>query len=302
MSANTSKQFIGYVIGKKTGGTGSPAVGTYLYIPITGLRPRDPENNQYPAMVNKTAFPSVKILGKRTPSLEWSTYLSSSWATSAILTSLIASFDANNDADTWAWFVNDGTTGGTWSNRVFDGCKGVALSLAASASGGGIGVNFGCIAQSAQGTTSFSGSTYSTDAGLRYDVSNLDYGGNFTIGGGAGTGTTADLVRGWRASIIRGGSYDFFFNGTLYPAATSSGMMGGTFQLEQSPLYSVSPGTSAVIRIGAASGGVVTPSITMTLKMSHDEDVLDLDAGFGDLFRGFTLIDTSAGGANIAFS
>jgi hypothetical protein len=302
MSANTSKQFIGFVIGKKTAGTGSPAIGTYVYIPITGSRPRDPENNTYAMGPNKTAFPSLKTYGKRTPSLEFSTLIKPSWASSVLFTSLIASFDANNDVDTWAWLLNDGTAAATWSNRVFDGCKGVGLKIAQSAQGGGIGLNFACVAQSAQGVTSFSTATYVTDAGNTYDVSNIDYGGNFTIGGLAGSGTTADLVRGYSASVLRGGSYDFFFNGTLYPAATSSGMMGGMFQLEQSPLYSVSPGTSAIIRIGASSGGVVTPAITATIKTSHDEDVLDLDAGFGDIFRGFTMIDTSAGGQNITFS
>src|SRR5579871_800821 len=111
MSGNTTKPFVGYVKMKKTGGTASPAIGTELTLPITASKPRDPRNTSYPTGVNKSAFPSLAVLGKRTPTLEIRTLLQASWLSPAFLTSLIAAFDGNGDGDQWGILLNDGTQG-----------------------------------------------------------------------------------------------------------------------------------------------------------------------------------------------
>src|SRR5262245_4015563 len=179
MSASVSRNYLGYVVGKKTGGTATPAIGTQIMIPVTAIRPRDPKNNAYPPAVNKSAFPSLVILGRRTPSIGWSTFLKSSWVTAAVLNSLINSFDANGDADTWSWMIQDGEASGTWSSRVFDGCRGVMLSLSGSGAGGGVALDYSAIAGTAQGSTSFTPPS-GPDCGYELDVSQVDFGASPT--------------------------------------------------------------------------------------------------------------------------
>jgi hypothetical protein len=89
-----------------------------------------------------------------------------------------------------------------------------------------------------------------------------------------------------------------FYNGSLYPGNTSSGMLGGNFQLEQSPKYSISPGASCTVRLGP----IGTPIVTATVLVNNDEDVYDVMAGFGSVLRTYTLIDTVSCGDPITFS
>jgi hypothetical protein len=275
------------VLGKKTGGTNLPPIGTEIMIPVTAIRPRDPKNNVYPPAVNKSAFPSLIILGRRTPSIGWSTFLKSSWLTPAMLTSLISAFDVNGDGDMWSWLINDGTTGELWSERVFDGCRGVMLSMSGSGAGGGIALDYSAIAMTAQGTTTFATPT-GPDCGYEIDVSEVDFGAT----------PSADLVTGWRLNAVRGGSYDMFYNGSLYPSGSSSGMLGGNFQLEQSPKYTVSPGAGITVRLGP----IGSPILTVNALLNNDEDVYDVAAGFGSVLRTYTLIDTIDCGNPLGFS
>lgn len=287
MSANLVKNFLGYMQLQKTAGSGAVVNGTTFQIPFNSMQPRDPKNNAYPNPVNKDAFPSIVILGKRTPSLSFTAFLKSSWCSAALFNSLLTAFDANNDADEWAIKINDGSTGGAWSNRIFDGCRLSALSFAQSAASGGVLVSFGFLAKTGQGSTVF-GAASNPDAGFLVDVSQIDFGG----------APTANLVRGYQIACLRGTAYEMFFNGTYYPDATASGMLGGQLILEQSPKYTVSPGSSFVARLGP----IGTPILTATMLVNPDEDVYDIAPGFGDIFRRYSLIDISAGGAPVLFS
>lgn len=293
--SNTPKNFLGYVQGKKLVGTGSPAVGTQVNIPVHSVNPRNPLNNIYSLMMNKAGFNAIVTRGRNTPSIGFSTSLKTSWcagsgAGAAILTSLISSFDTNagslNDADSWAWHTNDGTTGGSWSDRYFDTCRGAAMSLACSGSGGAISMDYAALAKTGAGSTSFS--AYSTDTGSMLDVSQVDFGAS----------PAADLVDGWRVNLLRGEAYSMFFAQSYDPYDVDSGAFGGTLELVQSPQYTLTPGSSLVIRIGP----IGSPVLTLTMKVNFDEPVYDMSGGLGRIIRRYTLIDTASGGNPCVFS
>lgn len=325
-----TKPFAGYVVIKKTAGNGPVANGTQAVIPIVSSQPRDPKNNQYPTVVNKTANPSTIILGKRTPSISFSTYLKSSWPAAFetspgagdglanFLSSLIKDTGnptdltgvTNWETDEYAILLNDGTQGGTWSSRIFDGCKCQQMTISCNSQGGGINMELSFLAASASGATSFNVASINPDAGYFYDTSDIDFGGLFTLNVGNGLyygisgSATADLVRAFRLNLLRGQAYNMFFNGTLNPAGVSSGMFGGTLQIEQSPLYTHSPSSQFTARIynSSASGGSPQRDLTIACVINNDEDVLDETTQFGNLIRTYTLIDSSTGGDPAAFS
>lgn len=295
---NVPKNPVGYVLMKKTAGGATPAVGTQLLIPVIATQPRNPLNNQYPQGVNKSMFTTNLIKGTKTPSIAFQSYLKTSYVTPAFLTSLIDSFDTNQDSDTWAIYLNDGTQSATWSNRIFDGCKCAAMQIAHSKAAGGTTIECAFLAQTASGSTSFTLTGLNPDAGEFFNSSQVDYGGLFNIDGSGLAGSTADFVRGWRLNLMHGQAYNMYSNGTLDPAAVSSGKYGGTVQLEQTPLYAISPSSSFVVRIGPSG----SPAVTATCLVNLDEDVYDVAGGFGTLLRTYTLYDNSAGGNPCVFS
>jgi hypothetical protein len=69
VSASVERGFAGYGILKKISGSGPITNATEILIPAMEWTPRAPRNNAYPPMVNKSAYPSVVVLGKRTPSI-----------------------------------------------------------------------------------------------------------------------------------------------------------------------------------------------------------------------------------------
>lgn len=286
MSANTTKGFRGYGIAKKAGGAGAWVLGTEVNFPAIRYVPRNPLNNQYLPMVNKTSHPSIVVIGKRTPSLTVHTAMKASFCTVANLNSLIFSTDSNGDSDEFAWLVNNGA-----ASRKFDGCRCAAMSISANAGGGPVGFELGFLAKTAEGATSFSGAG-ATDAGQLVNAAQIDF----------GSSPTASLVKAWRLNVIRGQAYDFFFNGTYYPADTSSGMLGGTFQIEVSAASATVPSSSATIRLFTGVPESLVLHSTWTLLLNLDEDVEDVDTGFGTLIKTYTLIDTSAGGAPVSIA
>jgi hypothetical protein len=286
--ANRPKGTAGALFLQKISGSGAVANGTQYYIPVTGVQISDPENVAYVPMMNKDMFLANAVKGQRTASISFQTLLKSSYCIPALFASLTGSFDSGNDADIWAICVLDGSTGGAWTTTILDGCKLMGMSISHSAAGGGIGVGFSFLAQNASGTTSFT-TTGNPDAGFMLDSSMVDYGGS----------ATADLVDGWNINLMRAQAYDQFTNPGLYiPAGISSGQLGGTLTLSQSPLYSISPTATFTIRLGPNG----SPLMTITNKVNLDANVRNLGPSLGSHRREYTLVNLSTGGNPCIFS
>jgi len=289
MPALVSKGFVGAVTLQKTGpasGGGPLAVGTEQTVPVLEFDPRDPTNVRYPAIVNKAAFPTVSVVGKRTPSVNIRTALMS-WATANFLNSLILSTDANGDTDQFAVRDFNGS-----QTRIYDRLRCASLTLRGANGGGPIGLEFGGPVTTAQGGTSFV-STAAPVTGSLYTSAAIDFGATGAV--------TADLVRRWQLTLTRSADYQSFCDNTLYAADTVSGPLTGTLRLEQSDLATKVPGASVTIRIFPAVGASV-PALTITAKLSSDEARLSHDTGFGNLVNLYTLIDTAAGGTPVTIA
>jgi hypothetical protein len=279
MSANTERGFIGYGKLKKTGGSGPFTNAAEASIPAMQWIPRSPLNNSYPPMVNKSAYPGLVVLGVRTPSVGIRTCMKSSWCTAALLNSLVFTSDTYGDNDAFGIIVNAGET-----TRVYDNARCAAISLAGAAAGGPVAMEFGFLASTDVGATTFAG--YTADAGQLINRAQIDF----------GSSATANLVRSFRISWVRGVGYDMYYNQTYYPSDTSSGMFGGTLALEMSSKATVIPSTAGTIRFFTGVPGSLSLYMTMAFLLNLDEEVHDVDVGPGVLVRSYSLIDLSAAG------
>lgn len=280
MSANTAHGNLGYGQLEKLGGSGAIVTGTEIFIPATVWMPRSPKNNAFPPMVNKSAFPANVVKGKRTPSCGFQSMWKTSWGTVNLFNSLMFSVDANGDNDRWSWRGFNGKT-----SRIYDGARCAALSLASNAAGGPVLVECGFLAETDQGITSFIAPA-GPDAGYLVNAAQIDF----------GAAATADLVSAWRINWIRGVGYDWYFNQTYYPAGTSTGLFSGTLQLIQSPEALVVPSTAITIRFHTGEPGALVLFASFSCLIFHDEDVEDINVGFGEVIRSYTFIDIAAGG------
>lgn len=278
MSSNISRGFLGSVIMQKISGSGAMGSGTsnQVIIPVFSFEPRDPYNYSYPPLVNKLAYQNTTVLGKRTPSANLATAAKASWFTSTILNSLIVTPDANGDTDVFA-FSDDSNTGTT---RIYDACRCAALSLSGRNGGGPINVEGGFLVKSAQGTTTFA--TTVTDGGALISGCAVDFGST----------ATATLVRAWRLNLIRGLNYDMWVDNTQYADDTSSGMLGGTLQLEQSPKATVQPSATVTLRF-ATTIASTTKIVNIACALNLDEDYQPHVNAVGNLVKTYTLLTTT---------
>jgi hypothetical protein len=278
---------MGYAQIKKTAGTGTPAIATQFNIPVTSVNPRTPLNNVYPMMENKNQYPANSIRGRNTPSCGFSTYLKTSWVTAALMNSLISQFDTNNDGDAYAIHLNDGTTAGTYSDVYFEGAKGSVLTLSGAGAGGGVAMSWAALAASTTQVATYT--AFSVDPGALLDASQIDFGAS----------ATADLVETWTLRLLRGAAYTMFFNAGSYdPFAVDCGAFGGSVDLIQSPQFTLSPGTSFIIRIGP----IGSPVLTATCTLNRDEDIYDRDIGMGRIVRRYTCVNLATGANPVVFS
>jgi hypothetical protein len=278
---NVSKEFLGYYVMKKTAGQSSPSVGTQIYLPVMSVDPRNPVNNTYPGVVNRSAAPSVVVRGKKTPRIRVLSCLKASWATYVNLNSFIGGSPSYLDT---TQFDTDQYGIGLYEpvmnvTRVFDGVRFSQMTVAYTAAGGPIGFALAGIGvygdSEAASPTGFSAPT--TDAGQLYNTADV------TISG-------ADQVRSMRIDILRGQGYMMYSDGTYYAAQTATGMIGGALTLEQSPTASTVPTSALTMQVGPASTGV-----QFVCNINLDDPVREFTTRFGTIVRSFTLIDTAAG-------
>lgn len=286
MSALTTKQFAGWGVLKKTdptSGGGAIAHDAEVTIPSMVFNPRDPYNNVYVPVVNKSAYPSTMVLGKHTPSVGIRTVARTSFVTKSYLESLLLTTDANGDTDQWCIAMNDGVTTRKWGKS-----RCAALSLAGNGMGGPLALELGFLTADPASTESVS--TPSTVVGTVLNSAMVDF--------GASTPPTG--IRSWRLNLLRGVAYDMFMGGkTLYPDDTSCGMLGGTLDLEFSPGGANIPSSTFTLRMYTGTPASPTLHLTLALALNLDEPVLTVDTGFGNQVNTYTLIDTGAGGCPV---
>src|SRR5581483_10706154 len=68
--------------------------------------------------------------------------------------------------------------------------------------------------------------------------------------------TGFDQDRSFVLTLFRAQAYQFLSTQTLYAAGITSHAIGGSLAIEQSPTYSTTPSSSAVIQIGPATSGI----------------------------------------------
>lgn len=287
MSVHKSKDFLTWVAVQKTAGQATPTVGSQFSFPVGALQPRNPVNFTYPAVINSQGAPSVKVQGKKTPSVTIvGLPLKTSWWTGAtglnFVSDLIAAstsfLDSNNNSSEYAIGVGNSST--VIGTQVYDGGKCMQMSLYETAPGGGVTLDMGFLARygdsEASVPTTFS--TPSTDAGSLIDVSNVDF------------NSTADGVESWRLTLMRPQAYTMYCDGTIYSDALQSGAFGGTFTLTQASLATTIPSTTVTIKIGTTPNG-----ISLVLNMQLDERVYDRAPSLGVITRTYSLIKSTAG-------
>jgi len=241
-------------------------------------------------MVNAAAVNTLIIEGGRTPSLTVTTILKSNYAVAALFNSLLLSFstDVNNmnDGDTFALRLNDSRPSTqNWATRVLLGAKCVAVTFTQSAAGNGCQVDLGFIGTSFQGIdTGFP--AYVSAAGYMLDKSQVDFGPNLTLANMRSPS--------FRLGVIRAGSYQFYFNSTLYADHVASGMIGGQFEIDQSPDYLATMGTGLVnpayVRWGPVGG---SPLLTATFACNFNRPLYPLSAGLGQINFAYDFVNPS---------
>lgn len=287
-----SRDFLGWAsIKKLSGDSTGVSAGTQINIPSALVMPRNPNNVGYMPSINAQNSVSLKVVGKKTPSVALSTYVKSTWFTAGLLKSLILDIDSDYDTDVYSLGVNDGTT-----TRVWDSMRCNSITLSQAAEGGPISCDIGFTAIYGENEAAVP-TTYTTatgDCGSLVDVAHVDFGASGSV--------TADYVKGWTLSIIRPQGYVFEIDGTLYAADTISGMLGGALTLTQSPNATVSPSAAATIRIFTAGAVPSGTGVKLDMVTSLDEYIRDHRPTFGTTVRSYTLIDLCGANAITAAS
>lgn len=268
-----------------------PTGGSTFYLPAQMGRPRNPKNNSYLPCINMTSFPSIKVPGRKTPTIQIATYLKSSWAFNATDASIFfnaammnLATDGNGDLCTKEYAIGlYEPTAAAW--RVWDGCKLMLLGLSQDAIGGPLSVEMAFRAiygesEKTGGATSFSLPS-NPDGGNVTDVSQVVFKDGSSV-------VTADQVKSWRLSKVRGQLAQDSINGTLYADAITSGQYSGVLTLEQGRLASVVPTTSCAWKIGVSGSGFMISTL-----LSLDEMITDMSPGFLNQANTWSLFDTS---------
>lgn len=287
--AYAEKDFLGLVALTRTAPT-ADTVPTYL--PSSVARPRNPLNNTYLPVIDRTGYPSIYVQGAKTPDIAVAAYIDvTTWTIAAMLNDLIvvpAASDPNLDTVTWSVGLYQAIAG-SW--RSYDGCKCARIDLDGDARGGPIRcvMHFNSIyGDNEASTPKFSG-TFPASV-----PTTAQYHGPLS-GTGKVSFTGADQVYSWRLTLVRGQAQQKFQDGTPYAADIASGGFSGVLTLEQSPTASTVSSTSLTLKINSATAGVGT-NLNVALALNLDEYVQEKTTGIGSMVHTYSLIDVTAGG------
>lgn len=282
MANYTAPGILGWIGLQKTGGAAaSPTVGTTTYVPGIAY-PSNPFNKAYPAVINKAGFQTVIVLGKKTPSIALQLPVKTTWFTAVNLNDIIGTnLDANSQTGKYAINVYDGSAvaygNSTNGNRVYDVSRCAQITISQRSEGGPLACDLAWLSlygDSEMGTpTSFAAPA--TDPGSLTDITKVSW------------NSTADQVRGFALTMLRGQGYVMYDDGTVYGTDLATGAFGGTLVMDQSPTASIIPSTAATIQIGSAGAGV-----QFALALSLDENHQPHTTALGNIRRTFTLYKT----------
>jgi len=301
-----TKEFLGLAALK-------PASGTTMVIPVMRAMPRNPLNMAYPALVNKSAYPSQVVMGKRTPGLSIVSLGKNSWLTADFVNDLLFTRDSNGDTKLWDIGVWEPTTG---LLRVWHNARAASLALQqgptgelgveimflathGNSEGGGAGGGEWANPFSADGTYD-SGvwptgvwlwTSLTADAGVATGIIDVDF-------AGGGIATLSD-VRSWRLNMMVGQGHIHHVDGLRYPSDVASAMFGGTFIIEQAvgAATQVAKEVQGTVVIGINTNKTSgTGRFKITALIYMDETRRDAEVGFGYEMKSYSLIDISAGG------
>lgn len=291
------RDFLGWLVGKKIG----PSGGSQINVPAAMWRPRNPLNNSYLPSFNNSAYPSIVVYGKRTPTFLFQAAWKRSWVTAANINSWLFN-QTNGDTDTWSWAARQATAG---IYRRYDYGKCMQFDCGQASQGGPVSVScawdtvFGCddandpqilnmpgLAAAPANVTSWNGYTFptwtspSTDAGQALAVDQVVWSG-------------VNQVRSWRLTLIRGQMPQHFIDGTVFAADITSGMFSGVLTIEQSPAA-----TSTLVGAGALSValGSTGNGVNIAYLLNQDDLVQSKETAFGTVVRTYSLFDITNGG------
>jgi hypothetical protein len=273
------KGFLGWVgLKKEAGQTGAgPAVGTIYSFPTGRAQPRNPNNIGYLSTINAAGAVSVKVAGKKTPTVTIEGVpLKASFFTAQFVNSLIGGsssyLDTNFNSDRYLIGINNGST-----TRYYSGCMCQSIRIYWAAPGGPMmDLQFIAVAGDSENSPG-SITTPSTDGGTALGIADVDF------------NSTVDAVYSGSILIARPQAWQFEADGTLYSDTIQSGQVGGMFTYMTSPLASVVPSTSATVRFKISA----TPTyVTFALNLSQDETSEDVQAALGVNGRAYTLFNS----------
>lgn len=275
---NYSPDWAGWLQIKKTAGAATnPAVNTAFALPSQMWQPRNPKNINRPSVVNAALYDTVRALGMKTPTSRLLGPLKPSFWTLNFWNMLVANRDSNFATDEYA--IGGNNVIGT---RVWDGMHTALLQLTHVASEGVVNISIdsvGIYGNNEKSTpTSFTPPS-NPDAGQLIDITKVDY------------NSTMDLVVSWQLMVMIRLRWRPPVPGTVYSQGIACGPLRGTFVVEQSPTYSVSPSSAATLKIGSAGAGV-----QLAMLLDPDDDNQPQTTDEGTLIRSYTLMDTSSGG------
>lgn len=304
---NVTHPFLGKIVLQKISGSGPMIAAAKVLVPTAKASPSNPLNNSYPGAVNASAFPSLKVYGKRSASVGLTANVKASWLNATLIESLLLATDTAGQTDYFSVLLDD-----NYNPRSYDYSRCTHLSLYQSGSGGPVMCEMGFLTRFgdnelhwliANGGVLPDGETvvdvplsgytgFAPDAGLLDDVSTVDF----------GSPSTASLVRSWRLNLLRGQGYADFQDGSPWPKDIATGMFGGTLMIEQSPVAgAIVPGTTMTIRLHTRFIGSVSypKGLSINLALSQDTQQMDEDISMGNMVRTYTLADLASGGCPV---
>lgn len=280
MSANVTKGHRGFMYLKKTTAT----AGAEFQIPYTSVTVMNPTNDTYIPSVNRTSGPSVVVRGVPTPGISVRVVPMEGWFTKANLDLMFITEDATIN-DTPDWSVKLLETNGPQIDIA--NLKWGALSITHSSSGNMLGVELGGICTTLAGTA-LSG-TAATVAGTTFGPASVQY--------GAAPAAAISHVRGWSLNIIRAQAYDIFSGGpaggtpTTGPQGVSTGQIGGTLTIDQSPnSAAVMAASGDKVRLIILKPSTGAAQVSIDCYVNLDAPVRSFTTGFGTQSNTYTLL------------
>lgn len=276
---------LGTVSIKKTGGSGPLANLTQIDLPAQVVQPFNPTNKTYLDAVNASQSTALVTAGNKTPAVAIRTYLKPSWSSSNFFKSLIEYIDATTGyTDTFAIRVNTQVT-----TRIYSLAKCTGISITHTKQGnqpGPIIVDLGFVAiyGDSEDPSPPTFATAAINTGQTVSACQVVW------------NSTADQVKSFQLQMSRVQAYQFSDNGTCYADEISSGAADGGLALVQSITNTISPGSTATIKLGATSSG-----IQIVLGVDLFNAFTPVDPGFVLYNAGYKLF-TGSGGTPFAFT